>query len=248
MNRRFGRLTSKMWPAITICSRQWPAEAVFSVTAGQRLVFVLQHHDVTRPAPLPLDAKAALGTYPSVLAQLDRPLRRQQDPLAGRRAAITADPKIHDPSSHGRIDCGANHLAARGVVRRHELGLQILLAARFEVHARGVNHAGYHDEAQNWRDWLLRAIAGKARRHARLRETGARRQLQYGLMLALALATTPALAQTGSGLADPACTAGSPQHRHMVRLGGVHGVGGGCGRVHPALAPVLRGPFDGEAG
>jgi hypothetical protein len=65
-------------------------------------------------------------------------------------------------------------------------------------------NAGYHDEAQNWRDWLLRAMAEKARRHARLREIGARRQLQYGLMLALALATTPALAQTGSGLADPA--------------------------------------------
>lgn len=111
-----------------------------------------------------------------------------------RRSLLTLKSMIHRPTG--------GLIAAPGGTMNWDYRYCWLRDSTFTLGA--LINAGYHDEAQNWRDWLLRAMAEKARRHARLREIGARRQLQYGLMLALALATTPALAQTGSGLADPA--------------------------------------------
>ena len=65
----------------------------------------------------------------------------------------------------------ADHLAARAARRRAQLGLPLLLAARRHLHALALLHAGYHDEAQAWREWLLRAVAGEP----------AKTQIMYGL-------------------------------------------------------------------
>jgi hypothetical protein len=52
------------------------------------------------------------------------------------------------------------NLAPRGTRWRQELGLPILLAADAIYTLQAFMHLGYYDEAQAWRDWIMRAIAG----------------------------------------------------------------------------------------
>ena len=52
-----------------------------------------------------------------------------------------------------------------------QLGLSLLLAARRDLHALALMNGGYYEEAQAWRDWLLRAVAGSP----------ARLQIMYGI-------------------------------------------------------------------
>ena len=73
--------------------------------------------------------------------------------------ALAGDPQ----GAHVRADRwnrrGAHDVAPRGARRRAQLGLPLLLAARRDADAP-CPRAGYAGEAQAWRDWLLRAIAG----------------------------------------------------------------------------------------
>ena len=83
-----------------------------------------------------------------------RTARRRRPPLAAHAAA-------DDRRGHRRDRRGPHHLAARGLRRRAQLGLPLLLAARRRAHPRlpGPRPATPRRPTL-WRDWLLRAIAG----------------------------------------------------------------------------------------
>ena len=70
----------------------------------------------------------------------------------------------HAAPAHARADRRhrrrPDHLAARGLRRRAQLGLPLLLAARRRPHPQLADRAGYTDEARLWRAWLLRTVAG----------------------------------------------------------------------------------------
>ena len=60
-----------------------------------------------------------------------------------------------------RVGGGGDDVAAGEDRRRAELGLSLLLVARRDVQLARASRRGYHEEAQRWRDWLLRAVAGE---------------------------------------------------------------------------------------
>ncbi len=140
--------------------RDHAAEAVFSVAAGQRLVFVMQHHDVTRPAPLPLDAEAALlrtqAFWREWIGRFDTGRTRWPDVV--RRSLLTLKSMIHRPTG-GLIAAPTTSLPeAPGGAMNWDYRYCWLRDSTFTLGA--LVNAGYHDEARNWRDWLLRAIGG----------------------------------------------------------------------------------------
>ena len=63
-------------------------------------------------------------------------------------------------SETGGIVAAAVDVPARGLRRRAQLGLPLLLAARRRHDAGGPARARLLEEATEWRDWLLRAVAG----------------------------------------------------------------------------------------
>ena len=140
--------------------RDHAAEAAFSVTAGQRLVFVMQHHDVTRPAPPPLDAEAALlrtqTFWRNWIGRFD--IGKTRWPDAVRRSLLTLKSMIHRPTG-GLIAAPTTSLPeAPGGAMNWDYRYCWLRDSTFTLGA--LINAGYHDEARNWRDWLLRAIGG----------------------------------------------------------------------------------------
>nr|WP_294505938.1 glycoside hydrolase family 15 protein [uncultured Rhodopila sp.] len=140
--------------------RAHAAEAVFSVTAGQRLVFVMQHHDATLPAPPPLDAEAALlrtqAFWRDWIARFNSRKTRWPDPV--RRSLLTLKSMIHRPTG-GLIAAPTTSLPeAPGGAMNWDYRYCWLRDSTFTLGA--LINAGYHDEARNWRDWLLRAIGG----------------------------------------------------------------------------------------
>ena len=80
----------------------------------------------------------------------------------GRRDCHALDD--HPEGAHLRADRrhgrGADDVVAGAAWRRAQLGLPLLLVARRDLTLLGAMHAGYYEEAQAWRQWLLRAVAG----------------------------------------------------------------------------------------
>ena len=68
-------------------------------------------------------------------------------------------PRPH-PRGHRRHRGRRDHDPARAVRRRAQLGLPLRLAARCLAHPQALLAHGFDEEAEQWRDWLLRAIAG----------------------------------------------------------------------------------------
>ena len=75
-----------------------------------------------------------------------------------RRSLLTLRLMTHERDRRHRR--GAHHLAARGLRRRAQLGLPLLLAARRRADPRVAARRRLHRRGRRWRDWLLRAVAG----------------------------------------------------------------------------------------
>ena len=136
------------------------AEAEFTVAAGQRLAFVLRHHNACEPAPPPLDAEAALvrtqAFWRDWIGRFDDGKTRWPD--AVRRSLITLKAMIYKPSG-GLIAAPTTSLPeAPGGAMNWDYRYSWLRDSTFTLGA--LINAGYHDEAKAWRDWLLRAIGG----------------------------------------------------------------------------------------
>ena len=139
-------------------------EAVFEVSEGERVAFVMSYGPSTQPVPAPLDAEAALaatqGYWREWIGRFDDAKTRW--PAEVRRSLITLKAMIHRPSG-GLVAAPTTSLPeAPGGQMNWDYRYCWLRDATFTLGA--LLNAGYHEEAAAWRDWLLRAIAGAPER------------------------------------------------------------------------------------
>ncbi|HQT78741.1 MAG: glucoamylase [Rhodospirillales bacterium 20-64-7] len=140
-------------------ARHGGADAAFIVSAGQRLVFTLQYGDACRDAPAPLDVPGALADtqrdWRDWIGRFDKPTLW---PDATRRSLLTLRALIYAPSG-GLVAAPTTSLPETpGGKNNWDYRYCWLRDATFTVSA--LLNAGYHQEAQEWRDWILRALAG----------------------------------------------------------------------------------------
>ena len=133
--------------------------AAFTVSAGERLAFVLSH-SLERPPTGAVDAEQALretqGYWRDWIAGFDD--AKTEWPEAVRRSLITLRAMIYEPSG-GLVAAPTTSLPeAPGGEMNWDYRYCWLRDATFTVGA--LLNAGFHAEARRWRDWLLRTIAG----------------------------------------------------------------------------------------
>jgi GH15 family glucan-1,4-alpha-glucosidase len=133
--------------------------ANFTVAEGQVMPFVLMWYRSQDPVPPPLDA-----------AETVRQTERWWQDWSGRcchegpyreavqRSLITLKALTYAPTG-GIVAAATTSLPEQlGGVRNWDYRFCWVRDASFTLYA--LMHAGYHEEARDWRDWLLRAVAG----------------------------------------------------------------------------------------
>jgi len=139
-------------------------EADFTVAAGDRLAFVLSYGPSAQGVPGLVDADAALAMtqkyWRGWIGRFDNSIT--QWPAEVRRSLITLKALIYRPSG-GLVAAPTTSLPeAPGGKMNWDYRYCWLRDATFTVGA--LLNAGFHQEAREWRDWLLRAIAGSPER------------------------------------------------------------------------------------
>jgi GH15 family glucan-1,4-alpha-glucosidase len=133
--------------------------AEFTVSAGQRVPFVLSYQASHLPAPAPIDPEAALKETTAYWHDWSGRCTYQgawKDQVL--RSLITLKALIYAPTG-GIVAAATTSLPEQpGGVRNWDYRFCWLRDATFTLMA--LVNAGYLDEAGAWRDWLLRAIAG----------------------------------------------------------------------------------------
>jgi GH15 family glucan-1,4-alpha-glucosidase len=133
--------------------------ASFTVAAGETVPFVLTHGLSHLPAPKALDVKRALARTERFWRGWTRRCRAAgewSEPV--RRSLITLKGLSYEPTG-GIVAAPTTSLPERiGGVRNWDYRYCWLRDATFTLVA--LMHAGYRAEANSWRDWLLRAVAG----------------------------------------------------------------------------------------
>jgi GH15 family glucan-1,4-alpha-glucosidase len=131
----------------------------FSVAAGEMMPFVLTYGPSHRPLPPALDPNAALAAtekYWSTWASKCRQAGRWSKHLV--RSAITLKALTYAPTG-GMVAAPTTSLPERiGGTRNWDYRFCWLRDATLTLLA--AMNAGYYEEAQAWRDWLVRAVAG----------------------------------------------------------------------------------------
>ena len=135
------------------------ATASFTVSAGQNLPFTLTYGDATKPPPAAPSAATALRAtetaWKSWAGQFRKPTRWRE---AVVRSLITLKALIHQPSG-GLVAAPTTSLPEIiGGKANWDYRYCWLRDATFTVSA--LLNAGYHKEAEAWRDWMLRVIGG----------------------------------------------------------------------------------------
>ena len=140
------------------------ARAEFDVEAGARLAFVLRYSGTDQPTPPALDADAALAAtqrfWRGWIGRFDD--SRTRWPGVVRRSLITLKALAHRPSG-GLVAAPTTSLPeAPGGSLNWDYRFCWLRDASFTIGA--LVNAGFADEAERWRDWVLRAVAGTPER------------------------------------------------------------------------------------
>ena len=157
---RLGPDTVVLHPPLPLCLDQHLATARFTVSAGQRLAFVLRHGLSEGGIPESIDVDEALDdTRRRARDWIGRfDARKTEWPATVRRSLLTLRAMIHQPSG-GIVAAPTTSLPeVPGGEMNWDYRFSWLRDATFTL--RALLGAGYHHEAERWRDWLLRAIAG----------------------------------------------------------------------------------------
>ncbi len=136
------------------------ATAGFTVSAGQRHAFILSYGSSTEPLPAAFDAPAALAATVSYWeAWIGRFRKPCHWPAAVKRSLITLRALIHSKTG-GLIAAATLGLPeVPGGAKNWDYRYCWLRDATFTLTA--LLNAGYTEEATRWRDWILRALAGR---------------------------------------------------------------------------------------
>lgn len=136
--------------------------ADFDIDAGERKAFVLQYRRSHREAPPPFDVEKALAATEAFWRDwasrctYDGPYRE-----AVQRSLITIK-ALTSRETGGIVAAATTSLPERiGGKRNWDYRISWLRDATFTLLA--FLHSGYQQEACEWRDWLLRAVAGMQR-------------------------------------------------------------------------------------
>ena len=134
--------------------------AEFVVSAGQRLAFSLCYGDSFGPVCEAPDAEAALAEtelfWSGWIGRFDKPCRW---PAEVKRSLITLKALIHRHTG-GLLAAGSMGLPeVPGGEMNWDYRYCWLRDATFSLTA--LLNAGYREEAERWRDWILRAIGGR---------------------------------------------------------------------------------------
>jgi GH15 family glucan-1,4-alpha-glucosidase len=134
--------------------------AEFDVSVGERCAFVLSYGLAHEAPPAPVDAEAALVKTQSFwrdwIGRFDD--AKTDWPIPVRRSLITLKALIHGPTG-GLVAAPTTSLPeAPGGTMNWDYRYCWLRDASFTLGA--LLNAGFHAEAESWRDWLLRTIAG----------------------------------------------------------------------------------------
>ncbi len=137
----------------------------FELSPGERRVFVLRHRFFDRLAGngrlrAPSQAEQALEAtrqyWRGWIGRLDRPTAF---PAALRRSLLTLKALVHRPTG-GLVAAATTSLPEKpGGKLNWDYRYCWLRDASFAVSA--LLECGFHDEAQAWRDWMLRAVAAE---------------------------------------------------------------------------------------
>jgi GH15 family glucan-1,4-alpha-glucosidase len=131
----------------------------FTVAAGERVPFVLTYGPSHLPLPPAIDAEAALAATEACWSEWAgkcRPAGRWSDAVV--RSVITLKALTYAPTG-GIVAAPTTSLPEQiGGTRNWDYRFCWLRDATFTLLA--AMNAGYYDEAQAWRDWLVRAVAG----------------------------------------------------------------------------------------
>jgi GH15 family glucan-1,4-alpha-glucosidase len=140
--------------------KQFTTVARFTVARGQRIAFVLTHFPSHEPRPLPIDPDAALdATERAWNSWCTRCTYDGRWRDAVERSLITLKALTYAPTG-GIVAAPTTSLPERiGGARNWDYRFCWPRDATYTLYALLL--AGYRDEAGAWREWLLRAAAGR---------------------------------------------------------------------------------------
>lgn len=134
--------------------------AEFTIAAGQRVPFVFTWHPSHEAPPVALDVEAVLANTEAWWRQWARQCTyegRWRDAVI--RSLLTLKALTYAPSG-GIVAAATTSLPEKlGGVRNWDYRLCWLRDATFTLYA--LMNGGYREEAIAWREWLLRAVAGR---------------------------------------------------------------------------------------
>jgi GH15 family glucan-1,4-alpha-glucosidase len=131
----------------------------FTVSRGETIPFVLAYSPSHLPLPKPVDANTALADTESFWREWTAKCRPAGCWTAAvRRSVITLKALTYRPTG-GMVAAPTTSLPEQlGGPRNWDYRFCWLRDATLTL--LGAMHAGYFEEAQAWREWLLRAVAG----------------------------------------------------------------------------------------
>jgi len=134
--------------------------ADFTVSARDRVPFVLSYRASVEPAPAPIDAEQALQHTSAWWRRwVERSTYEGEWRELVTRSAITLKALTYDPTG-GIIAAATTSLPEEiGGVRNWDYRYCWLRDATFSLYA--LYSLGYEAEARAWREWLVRAVAGQ---------------------------------------------------------------------------------------
>ena len=144
--------------------------AEFTVSEGERVPFVLTWFASHKNPPRAIHHEHALRDTEKYWREWCNQFQRLWE-MARRSDAFAHRAQGIDLCAY-RGPCGRRYDVVTGTNRRTaKLGLSLLLAARRYVRLLSLLRAGHRQEAEGWREWLLRAVAGSP----------AQMQIMYGV-------------------------------------------------------------------
>jgi GH15 family glucan-1,4-alpha-glucosidase len=150
---------------VAVRGKDFTTVAEFTVTAGDSTPFVLSHGASWHRDPPSVDARTALEATERFWKKwIDRQRNGADSPYASltRRSLITLKALTYAPSG-GMVAAPTTSLPEQlGNQRNWDYRYCWVRDATLTLLA--LMNAGYYDEAQAWRDWLLRAVAGNPQR------------------------------------------------------------------------------------
>ena len=131
----------------------------FSVSRGETIPLVLSYADSHRSIPLSHDATAALEATEKFWKEWTAKCRPAGEwSEAVRRSMVTLKALTYAPT--GGIVAAPTTSLPEQIGGRRNWDYRFCWLRDATLTLLGAMHAGYYEEAEAWRDWLLRAVAG----------------------------------------------------------------------------------------